>query len=376
MPAPSARSGSAETVTHVVAGPDGHGVTRHALGLLAREALGHHRVLRLPDAGHEASPAEAVERLAAAPDGLLHLHLTDHLYAPSAPECAGIVTALARHRRIGLTLHDLPAPGDGPGRYERRRAAYARMALAAAVVVVSSRHEERLLRSALTEEGFGRAAGGQVHVIPLPLERPEPADAEQTTAISTDTPAGPRDLVVFGFLYPGKGHVPAIDALAGSPPLPADVGVTALGAVSAGHEHLPGELQARAAALGRRFTATGHVPDEEVTARLRAAAVPVAPHEHISASGSIGSWLGAGRRPLVPVGTYVDELESRCPGALFRYGPGTGYATLADAARAALDDPRLTWLAAGVELHPSPDEAAAEYARVLDAVASRTMSRR
>lgn len=380
-------------VVHVVAGPDGHGVTRHALGLLGRAPLAHHRVLRLaglPDS----STQEVVERLASAPgSSLLHLHLTDHLYAASATQCAEIVTRLAQRRRIGLTLHDLPAPGDGPGRYERRRAAYGAMAAAAAVVVVASGHEARLLRTCLTEEGV--EPGGDIHVVPLPLGTPVPpperekllsvalanggggADGQVRAALPAQAlpsghlsePGSARDLVVFGFVYPGKGHVPAIEALSGPPPLPPDVGVMAMGAVSPGHDHLVDELTSRAARLGRRFTVTGHVPDEEVVAWLRSAAVPVAPHEHVSASGSIGSWLSAGRRPVVPAGDYADELESRCPGALLRYGPDTPFASLAEAARAALDDPALTWLAPDVRLHPTPDEAAAAYARILDTIA-------
>lgn len=372
MPTRLRRSGSREpaTVVHVVAGPDAHGVTRHALSLLGCDALAHHDILRVPDlrstasASGEAERAAAVAGRLAAPEAdLLHLHVTDHLYADSAGGCARVVQQLAEGRRVGLTLHDLPSGGDGPGRYERRRAAYAAMARAASVVIVASRHEERLLRTALAEEGF--TAGGELHVVPLPLAHPAgPPDPQPHHGRQ-------RDLVVFGFVYPGKGHVPAIDALVGPPALPADVGVAALGAVSPGHEHLVDELASRADALGRRFTVTGHVPEAELIARLRSAAVPVAPHEHVSASGSIGSWCSTGRRPLVPAADYVDELESRCPGAVLRYGVGGAFASLTEAARAALDDPGLTWLGPEVELHPTPDEAAAGYARILDEVAAR-----
>lgn len=377
MPTRLPRSGSGEpaTVVHVVPGPDGHGVTRHALSLLTRGSLAHHDILRVSDLratsgdapeGPEGRAEVVAQRLAAPAAALLHLHVTDHLYAGSAGECALVVEALAQGRRVGLTLHDLPSPGDGPGRYERRRAAYAAMARAAAVVIVASHHEERLLREALQAEGL--EPGGEVHVVPLPLE---PPTLPPSSTLPEPRHGHQRDIVVFGFLYPGKGHVPAIDALVGPPPLPADTGVTALGAVSPGHEYLVGELTARAAALGRRFTVTGHVPDDELVARLRSAALPAAPHEHVSASGSIGSWFTAGRRPLAPVGDYVDELESRCPGAVLRYGPGTPFANLTEAARAALDDAALTWLGPEVDLHPTPDEAAAEYARILDAVAVR-----
>ncbi|GMA39208.1 hypothetical protein [Mobilicoccus caccae] len=343
-------------VRHVVPGPQRHGVTRHALDLLSRAPLAEHAVHRVLPDGVD-SPAQVTTALAAVPEApLVHLHLTDHLLAPTATECADIVAEFAESRAgaVSLMLHDLPQPADGPGRHERRRAAYARMASVARGVVVGSEHERTLLLDALTAEGL---TSGPIQVVPLPIDRLDPV----ASVAPATSPTGPRRLVVFGYLYPGKGHQQAVEALAS---LPADVGVLALGAVSPGHEHLVTDLQARATALGREFTATGYVPEDAVLAQLRAAAVPLAPHVHVSASGSIGSWLAAGRRPLVPAGAYVDELESRCPGALFRYGPGLPHPDLAAAAHAALADPGLTWLG-GVEVGPDPTEVAARLARVL-----------
>ena len=91
---------------------------------------------------------------------------------------------------------------------------------------------------------------------------------------------------------------------------------------------------------------TGYVPDDELPALLRSAVVPVAPHEHLSASGSINSWIGAGRRPLVPRSDYVAELEERSPGCVWVY----------DDLRAALArawrDPAATWLPGGTPGRP------------------------
>lgn len=349
-------SGSATAdVAHVVPGPSRHGVTRHALTLLAQPALAGHAVSRVADAaGLSGLP----------PAGLTHLHLTDHLFGDTAGACAAVVVPFATGRRVSLSLHDLPQPADGPGRYERRRSAYAAMAAAAIGIVVASEHEQRLLRTCLAEEGL--TAGGPVLVIPLPVDRRAPNASSPTPAgrIKRADASGP-DLVIFGFMYPGKGHAAALDALAR---LPAGVGLLALGAVSPGHEQLAAGYAARARAIGRRFTITGHVPDVELPRRLRDAGVPVAPHAHVSASGSINAWLGAGRRPLVPAGAYVDEVAERCPGALVRYGAGadaTSYPSLADAARAALTHPGLTRLPAGIDLGPTAAECATQLAGAL-----------
>lgn len=358
---PPARE-TAHPIVHLVPGPERHGVTRHALDLLQRPAAAPHGVRRvLPDGpGPRPHTAATLEALLTAlgpqdPPVHVHLHLTDHLLAPTAGECADVVEALADRMPISLTLHDLPQPADGPGRYERRRAAYARMATRTRGVVVASEHERRLLLTALADE---ERPAPPIEVVPLPLDPPDPRGPV--------TPDGPRALAVFGYLYPGKGHRDALEALAGLGEGGDDVGLVALGEVSPGHEGEVDALRERAAELGRTVTITGHLPDADVRETLRHAWVPVAPHRHVSASGSIGSWLSAGRRPLVPTGSYVDELDARCPGVLLRYGPGTGLPDLASAARAALDDPALTWLAPDARLTPDGDEAAALLVRAVD----------
>ena len=173
----------------------------------------------------------------------------------------------------------------------------------AAGVVVSSEHERDLLHRC----GIRPA---RLAVIPLPL------DAAPSAAPAPPGPRpahGPREIGMLGYVYPGKGHDEALGVLHHLPP---DVGLTVLGAPSPGHEHLVDELHASAAASGRRLRVSGWLPDEDLVAAARAVDVPVAWHRHISASGSIGSWLTAGRRPVVPVHPWTVELERRCPGAL------------------------------------------------------------
>ncbi|WP_052466872.1 glycosyltransferase family protein [Mobilicoccus massiliensis] len=346
---PARREEADPVVLHVVVGPARHGVTRHALGLLDQAPL----------VGHAVHRAEELPDLSILPPArLTHLHLTDHLLAPTAGECAERVVPLMERRAVSLTLHDLPQPADGEGRYERRRAAYAAMASRAAGVVVASMHERDLLTTALAEERL--PAGGPIEVVPLPLPGQVPGEFVARPATM------PRELAVFGYVYPGKGHADAVEA-AGA----LGVALVALGELSPGHEGLGDELTRRAHELGTTARITGHLPEEDVVPTLRAAGVPVAPHRHVSASGSIGSWLAAGRRPLVPAGGYVDELDARCPGAVLRYGHGTPYCDLVAAARAALAAPEVTWLDPGVRLGPDAHECARRLARILDGWAVR-----
>ncbi|GAB77868.1 Glycosyltransferase involved in cell wall bisynthesis [Austwickia chelonae] len=339
------------TVLHVVLGPDTHGVTRHAHTLLAEPALARHRRIHLTDpSGLTCLPTA----------DLTHLHLTDHLVADSAEACADVIQRLAGHRHISLTLHDLPHPDDDPARYQRRARGYARMAAAAETVVVASRHEARLLQNCLPPG----ERPTPVEVVPLPIPPP---------TFPHPTPGRPRrhphtgnnqDLVVLGFLYPGKGHVDVLETIAELPP---QIGMIALGAPSPGHTGLVEQLHRHASELGRRLLVTGHVPDRSLLEKLWTAGIPVAPHRQVSASGTLNTWIAAGRRPLAPASPYVTELLERNPDSILDYGPGTDHTDLHEAATAALADPWLTWQDPR-RPHPGPRAAdcAAVYADVLD----------
>lgn len=337
---------------HLVAGPPEHGVTRFALEVGAQPALAAEPVVRVPDAVG-ADLAAAVRDQAPGATSV-HVNVTDRLFGANAPAAADVLVALAHRVPTTVTLHDVPQPSDGPGGYPRRAAAYARVVAAARGVVVSSDHERLLLVDALRDAGRPDLADAvPLAVIPLPVEQPAP--------FVPSAPARPRDVVLLGFLYPGKGHEEALAALADLPP---DVGLLALGRPSPGHDDLVDSLAAQAGSMGRRFAVSGYVPDDELDAALRRAAVPVAPHRHLSASGSIGSWLSAGRRPLVPRSRYVEELAARCPGALWVYDDEPG--ALGAAVAQALADPDRTWLAPDVRLHPGRAEVADRYVQVLD----------
>ena len=278
-------------VLHVAVGPERHGVVRHASAIAG--ACGQ-PLLRL-DRQEAADPQSVLNRIS--PPAVVHIAYTDRLFADNCEESADAFQRLAEAfatagSAVSVTLHDLPA-GSSPLEV-RRREAYRMVVATADGIVVNSARELRLL-------GEMPDTARSVRCIPLPVER-----------AVVDGPPGPadRNVVVLGFLYPDRGYEHTLAEL------PEGIDLVALGEPSAGHDGLPSQLAASASAAGRRFTVTGFVPDDDLPQRLRSAGVPVAPNRRVAASGSIAEWLGHGRRPLVPVTPYTQELAARWPGTL------------------------------------------------------------
>lgn len=307
---------------HVVPDAPGHGVVRIA-GQLATAV------------GAEALDLASVMAL---PRTHVHAHVTDRLYGASAHDAELALMALARRHLVTATLHDVPQPGDGVV-FERRASAYRSLLRESEGWVVSSQHEEQLVRRHL--EPGPRCAVIALPVIPLPDVAP-PALA----------PGSTPQVAVLGWVYPGKGHAEVIRACAGT-----GATVRALGAVSPGHEALLDQLVALARDHGVRFEASGWVSDGDLTEQLRSADVPVAAHRNVSASGSINSWIAAGRRPLVLSGSYAEEMARLRPRTI----------TLVDDAHlgreiaASLADPARTHLEAGVSTSPHLADCATAY---------------
>lgn len=318
------------TVTQALVGPRHHGVVR--FGLALHDAM---RTSGLPL--RQVWTAAVAELTGALDPGPVHVQFTDRLFGDTPHAAARAIADLARRTTVTATLHDLPQPSDGANT-ARRRAAYAEVVASCAGVVVSSAHERELLR----DSGIDVAP---VVVIPLPIAPREPAAIR---------PVPHRAIGVFGFLYPGKGHDEVIAATAALPP---DVEVHALGEASAGHGDLVDDLTEQARRLGRRFHLTGHIPDHRLTEVLQRIAVPVVAHTHVSASGSLGSWLSASRRPLARENRYTREVEDRNPGMLALY-PADG---LREAIRFALDTPESTWLQKDSVPRPTPSDTALAY---------------
>ena len=168
---------------------------------------------------------------------------------------------------------------------------------------------------------------------------------------------------MLGYLFPGKGHRDVLEELAG---LSTPVTVVAIGRPSPGQEYLLDDLTALADRLGVGFRCTGYVPDADLPAELRRVTVPLAAHTRVSASGSINSWIAAGRRPLVAAGRYATELDARLPGALRIYQPGE----LRQAVETSIAEPDLTVLRPGLTVGPSTAEVARRYQGWLRTIAA------
>lgn len=320
----------------VVLGRPGHGVTRYASDLADAAAL------REPSV--EIHVVDDLVALVSAPSlpARMHLHVTDRLFGSSADEAASRIERLAERAAFTVTLHDLPQPSDGPTGLARRAPAYSRIAAASRGVVVSSDHE-----SLLAEEYLGLRG---VTVIPMG------GRVSHSPPMVPSAVAPAPIVLVAGYIYPGKGHVEAIEAAAsardatGSP----TASVTCIGGPSAGHEADLADLVTLGASLGVDVASTGFLEDIEYRGALLGPGTPLVAHAHVSSSRSLIDWIEEGRRPLALRSRYTEEVDRVRPGTLTLYSEGE----LAEAVARTWGDPRSTWLPPGTPLGPTLDDAA------------------
>ncbi|MDR6689103.1 glycosyltransferase involved in cell wall biosynthesis [Microbacterium sp. 1154] len=289
--------------------PGPHGVAVYARQIAAEVAAVDPRA-RISTVGAPAGPAEGVP---------VHVHVTDRLWADSPEEATRTLTDLAARHPLTVTLHDVPQESDGERNRPRRRAFYRAVTAASRGVVVNSAHERELLR----EEGV---FSGPVAVVPLPVA---------SSAVALDAPVADGSVGVLGYFYPGKGHDEALDAAAAA----GMTRLTVLGRASDGHAADLDAFVRRADVLGVAVEVTGWLDDAEMADRVRRIAVPVIAHRHVSASGSLASWIGWGRRPLAVRNRYNDEMAALRPGTVTLVEP----AALAAAVSSARDDTASTW---------------------------------
>jgi hypothetical protein len=271
--------------------------------------------------------------------GPAHAHFTDRMWGSSPEDAAEHFERVAAQQPTSVTLHDLPQHSDGTINLPRRIACYARVVAAAHGVVCNSAHEALLLAEFVD-------ASITPTVIPLPVD----VQAQPDSATPVD-----GSVALVGFFYPGKGHRDAVDAVTLLHPPLSDV--VALGKASPGHERDLANLERHAETVGVRFSATGFLSDAELIARCRRAGVPLAAHQHVSASGSLGTWISAGRRPLVPNTRYSREMSELRPGTVTLYEPGELGAAIAYA----LENPRSTWWGSEASTGPSTQQVTEQY---------------
>lgn len=311
---------------HLLLGLTTHGVTRYA-GEVARAAGAP--VVRDAD---QLDPGASV-----------HLHLTDRLLGRDPAAAAAAVESLARRVRLTLTLHDVPQPTDGPV-FEERAAAYGRFVRASHAWATNSWHEHALVDRWC-------AAGARGTVIPLPVFDGGVVEPDRRRVASAPV------LGVFGFVYPGKGHRQVVRAAAALRRGGTPVRVRVLGGAAPGHADEVDQLVGTSRARGVPVEVTGRVPEADLVRALRRVDVPVAAHRNVSASGSLNSWIAAGRRPLVRDSAYTREMDALRPGTLTLFDD----ATLVPRLEEALRDPASTWTAPGTDLGPRLEETAAAY---------------
>ena len=337
---------------YAVVGPERHGVVIHALRLASSTPGLGARLVRV-SATDPTTVADDLRRALVGHDSAM-IHVTDHLLGRTPAEAADLIEDLARTSALALCLHDVPQPEEGEARHARRRAAYRRFVESAAVVVVASEHERTLLARCLDE-----SSDTPVVVLPLPLERVGAAASGRP-----EPSPGVPQVGVLGFLYPGKGLEEVIDAAA-IVARGREVAVVNVGGVSSGHESLVDDLTARADRQGTRFTLTGYVPERDLPEVLQSVAVPVAAHRHISASGSINTWIALGRKPIVLAGAYTRELAERLPGVVTLVDDAAGLVT---AIGSALQSPDSTWVDNAVPLGPTWADSALAHEAVLRSI--------
>ncbi|WP_066039301.1 glycosyltransferase [Herbiconiux solani] len=298
--------------------------------------------------------------------GRIHLHFTDRLWGSDPESAADAIEEIARRGPVTVTLHDLPQPSDGMRGLARRARCYRRVVAAASGVVCNSRHEADLL-ARYTDPSIAPAVIPlPVDAEPLPATTPPPAPAPSPTTASTRPrphPTRSPRVSVLGYVYPGKGHDRTIRAVAALDRWPRVV-VEALGRASDGHERDLESIRRIARHSAVALEVSGFLPDAELLARCRLADVPVIAHQHVSASGSLATWLGAGRRPLVLRSPYMEEMAELHRGALTLVSARD----LPGAIGRALDDPGSTWLEGRASLGPTLAETAARYRSFWDAV--------
>ena len=240
----------------------------------------------------------------------VHVTFTDHLFGSTPDEAVRAVLNYIADRPLSLSLHDIPQPQEGYERCVKRRAAYEKLAAAATLVTVNSHSEAAFFDGTATDP----------LIIRLPIPR-----------IDSPFRPEPGTVGILGFIYPGKGHEDLIAALTGT-----GYRLRFLGGVSTGHEEW-------ARSLARHADITGWLTDEELAEQAGRIEVPVCAHRHYSASGSLMTWLGAGRNVLASDSPYTREIAAWLPGRITLVQPGQWQDAIAAFNPRQMDPPNYDW---------------------------------
>jgi len=391
------------TIGYLHIGPATHGVTRYG-ALLARAAREHlsDDVIEA-EAELQGRPAEdeqqlrtAIQRLSSA--DVVHLQYNERVWgnARAAAHVRTVIAACAAP--IVATLHDvregygwrgigrrtwaqrtadgLGGSGAGGEAGSEDRAAdphratglWASMQRAARYVWKewqNTRATKHLARRAAQILVCTHEEARRLHGIVAPEQRTVIPHFVEDRAIDIAPPdakeelglAGRRVCTVLGFIHRAKGHALVVEAM---PAWPDHVHVVFAGRPAVGSQGFAQKLQQRAKALGvaDRLRITGYLEEDTLDRYLAATDLALCPFEQVSASGSLSTWIAAGRPILASDQPQIAEYNAMAAGAIATFTPSTP-AALAEAGRAQLGREAE----AGPEAHPKSTSSASRRAR-------------
>ncbi len=160
----------------------------------------------------------------------------------------------------------------------------------------------------------GIAPASKIAVVPHFVERRDLALSPEAARARLGV-ADRRVVTLLGFIYGRKGHAELVEAV---PHLPADVRIVFAGGPVAGREIRVQRLHDRLTKLGveDRVTITGYLSEEDLEAWIAATHLAILPFRDLSASGSLSSWIAAGKSLLTSDLPGFHEYDGLEPGSI------------------------------------------------------------
>jgi glycosyltransferase involved in cell wall biosynthesis len=174
-----------------------------------------------------------------------------------------------------------------------------------------------------SEEEIGRLEG----IVPTSRVRVVPHFVEERAFELTRDAArkqlgveGKRVVTLLGFIYGRKGHKIMVEAI---PDLARDVQVVFAGGGIANKEKFLANVEQRKLELdlGDRLRITGYLTEEDLEAWVAATDLAVLPFKDLSASGSLSTWIAAGKPILASDLPGFREYGTRVPGSVRLFSP-------------------------------------------------------
>ena len=340
-----APGGEAMKIGYVHVGPKTGGIARFSR-LIAAEVAGrpdHDVVEFAAELGDDhglnvATLKEAARRFDAV--DLVHVQYSKYAWGPGRGQVSLVRGFLSACRApLAVTFHDVYVGRSVAAPYRvdlRLRRAVGRwldpsskvvplLVRSASLVIVNTTEEKRRL-AALTGDR-------SVRVIPHFVEDRSPVVSASVARRALGL-NDRRIVTLLGFIHSRKGYPLLLEALRRLPP---DVLVVFAGGAPEGREEFASELEAMADRLGvaDRMRITGYLSEDQLNQHLFATHLAVCPFQSVSASGSLSTWVSAGRPILATDLPLIAEYNARVPDAIKTFKPYSAEA-LADAIAAIL----------------------------------------